>query len=111
MIDEKRESSVRLLTTEELARELDCKGQRVRYLQRIGKLGYQSLIRRDGKRIYVFDHHRPAISLQKHMDLSELEKEVSYIILSAKRLQKKLIGLSGKFAQEEKALLQSRLKV
>lgn len=110
--NEKEFGKARLLTAVQLARELGCDRKRIYYLKKIGKLGYESMKRKDGQFIFLYDKpYRAVESRQKYTTFSDMEKEVSYLILCAQSLRQKIVEASKRFAQEEKRLFESRLKV
>lgn len=101
-----------LLNAVELAQRLGCDRKRVYYLDKIGKLGYERVVRRDGKKCYIYDQpFKPVESLGQRLDFSDLEKQSGYLVLSMQKLRRDIMSLSQEFTQKEKEILGQRVKV
>lgn len=110
MNEERKEfGKARLLTAVQLAKELGCDRKRIYYLKKIGKLGYECFERKDNQWVFLYDEpYRVVEGAGKYADLTELEKGINTIILTAQGLQKRVVELNEKFTEDEKKLLSAR---
>lgn len=112
MNEKKKEFEVELLTSKQLAVKLGCKEARIRYLNSKGKLGYLSTLRKDGRRIYVYDRPFKVIeSVKQRIDFADIVRDINYLLLSLQQLRRRVLILNKQFVHKEKALLDHRLKV
>ena len=112
MNENKKGFEAELVTSKELAKKLGCKEARIRYLDRKKKLGYTSMLRKDGRRVYLYDRSWRALdSLKKRLDLTDVIKDVNYLLLSVQALRRKVLEIDCEFSEQERQLLSTRLKV
>lgn len=105
-------SRIELLSGAELAKRLGCTRKRVYYLSKTGKLGYLSVTRSNGRKVYIYDRPFRAVeSVKKRIDFADIEKDINYLVLSAQDLRHRFLALSKQFLNEEQKILDHRLKV